>query len=87
MSIALSLIINSCVVRRKEGSVGQSSAGDGGTAAGPVGVRKARERAGPGKRRRVATLAIWEPSINQRGRAHMLTNIYLEDATNDVTGD
>ena len=51
------------------------------SAAAPVGVGGARERAGPGKWRRVATLARWEPSA----RAHMLS--HLEDATIDVTGD
>ena len=46
-----------------------------------VGVGKARERVGPGKRRRAVTLARWEPSA----RAHMLG--CLESATIDVTGD
>ena len=36
-----------------------------------VGVGNARERVGPGKRRRVATLARWEPSA----RAHMLVSV------------
>ena len=45
------------------------------TAKEVVGVGKARERAGPGKQRRVATLARWEPSA----RAHMLA--CLESAT------
>ena len=47
----------------------------------PVGVGRARERVGPGKWRRVATLARWELSA----REHMLS--HLEDATIDVTGD
>ena len=46
-----------------------------------VGEGRAREREGPGKWRRVTTLARWEPSA----RAHMLS--HLEDATIDVTGD
>ena len=60
---------------------GHSANNSGDAAERPVGVGKARERAGPGKRRRVATLARWEPSA----RAHMLT--CLDDATIDVTGD
>ena len=55
--------------------------GGGDTAKEVVGVGTARERAGPGKQRRVATLARWEPSA----RAHMLA--CLEGATIDVTGD
>ena len=58
-----------------------SSNGSGAVTGRQVGVGKARERAGPGKRRRVATLARWEPSA----RAHMLA--CLDDATIDVTGD
>ena len=63
-----------------EGGEGDGSGG-GGTAAAVVGVGRARERVGPGKWRRVATLARWEPSA----RAHMLS--HLEGATADVTGD
>ena len=62
-------------------SGGVDSSGIAAGAAAPVGVGRARERAGPGKWRRVATLARWEPSA----RAHMLS--HLEDATIDVTGD
>ena len=54
---------------------------DGSGAEAPVGVGTARERAGPGKWRRIVTLARWEPSA----RARMLS--HLEDATIDVTGD
>ena len=63
-----------------EGGEGDGSGG-GGTTAAVVGVGRARERVGPGKWRRVATLARWEPSA----RAHMLS--HLEGATADVTGD
>ena len=51
-----------------EGGEGDGSGG-GGTTAAVVGVGRARERVGPGKWRRVATLARWEPSA----RAHMLS--------------
>ena len=57
------------------------NSGGGAAAERMVGVGKTRERAGPGKQRRVVTLARWEPSA----RAHMLT--CLENATIDVTGD
>ena len=65
----------------EKGSGGANSSEIAAGAATPVGVGRARERAGPGKWRRVATLARWEPSA----RAHMLS--HLEDATIDVTGD
>ena len=64
--------------------VGGRGISEGSTAAHDavlVGVGGARERAGPGKLRRVATLARWEPSA----RARMIS--HLEDATVDVTGD
>ena len=64
------------------GDAGHGPISGGGDAAEQmVGVGRARERAGPGKQRRVVTLARWEPSA----RAHMLT--CLENATIDVTGD
>ena len=67
---------------REHGEDGEGgSSGDKDRAVAMVGVGRARERAGPGKWRRVATLARWEPSA----RAHMLS--HLEDATADVTGD
>ena len=65
--------------RQDDGGSGASSS-DSNAMAG-MGVGRARERAGPGKWRRVVTLARWEPSA----RAHMLT--HLKDATIDVTGD
>ena len=64
----------------REGT-GHSPDDHGDAAQRHVGVGTARERAAPGKRRRVATLARWEPSA----RAHMLA--CLDDATIDVTGD
>ena len=67
-----------------EGSGGQSMssmAGGGSSAGAMVGVGRARERAGPGKWRRVATLARWEPSARARMQSQ------LESATIDVTGD
>ena len=78
------------VIRRKrQASASDEGAGGGGTGSSginadaevQVGVGGARERVGPGKWRRVATLARWEPSA----RARMLS--HLEDATVDVTGD
>ena len=63
------------------GGGGTGSSGINADAEVQVGVGGARERVGPGKWRRVATLARWEPSA----RAHMLSQ--LEDATVDVTGD
>ena len=63
------------------GSGGTGSSGINADAEVQVGVGGARERVGPGKWRRVATLARWEPSA----RARMLSQ--LEDATVDVTGD
>ena len=66
----------------ERGRAGRSPSDGGGDAAGEiVGVGKARERVGPGRQRRVVTLARWEPSA----RAHMLE--CLENATIDVTGD
>ena len=65
-----------------EGSGGVGGGGTAASAAAPVGVGRARERVGPGKWRRVATLARWEPSA----RAHMLSHL-VEGATVDVTGD
>ena len=61
----------------ESGRAGRSPNDEGGDAARGemVGVGKARERVGPGKRRRVVTLARWEPSA----RAHMLE--CLESAT------
>ena len=64
-----------------EGEEGDSRGGGDATATA-VGVGRARERVGPGKWRRVATLARWEPSA----RAHMLSHL-AEGATADVTGD
>ena len=61
--------------------IGQSLSSTSDVAERQVGVGTARERAGPGKKRRVTTLARWEPSA----RAHMLA--CLADATIDVTGD
>ena len=55
--------------RKEDGSSGASGGGSGAMAA--VGVGRARERAGPGKWRRVVTLARWEPSA----RAHMLSHL------------
>ena len=65
----------------ERGDTGRSSHDSGAVTERQVGVGKARERAGPGKRRRVTTLARWEPSA----RAHMLA--CLDDATIDVPGD
>ena len=65
--------------RRDDG--GGGACGSGSDAMAGIGVGRARERAGPGKWRRVVTLARWEPSA----RAHMLS--HLKDATIDVTGD
>ena len=59
--------------RKDDGRSGASSS-DCNAMAG-VGVGRARERAGPGKWRRVVTLARWEPSA----RTHMLN--HLKDAT------
>ena len=72
-------MMRECSEEREE--TGRSPDNSSDAAERPVGVGTARERAGPGKRRRVATLARWEPSA----RAHMLA--CLDDATIDVTGD
>ena len=66
---------------RAREDTGHSLNDRGNAAERQVGVGNARERVGPGKRRRVATLARWEPSA----RAHMLA--CLDEATIDVTGD
>ena len=69
------------VCSEEGGIIGHSLSSTSDVAERQVGVGTAREMAGPGKKRRVTTLARWEPSA----RAHMLA--CLADATIDVTGD
>ena len=68
-----------------ERSEGVDSSGIAAGSAAPVGVGRARERVGPGKWRRVATLAKWEPSA--RAHLHHMLSHLVEGATADVTGD